>query len=207
MIIGVDADGVLTNMQDFNFQCGQRFFRKKIVNLAGYSIKEIYDVSSFSEMLYGLKYFPKYCKECPPRENATRIIERLTEEGNTLHEITARKFVTSEKWYGRCSREWFLNWLEKYNFSFSSITFCSEKGVLVDKYEACKRLSVEVMIDDHSEIAMYLAERGIHVFLMDAPYNQGVHCRNVTRVYSWENIYEEISYRNSKMAVCRDIKK
>ena len=29
MIIGVDADGVLTNMQDFNFQYGQRFFRKK----------------------------------------------------------------------------------------------------------------------------------------------------------------------------------
>ena len=178
MIIGVDADGVLTNMQDFNFQYGQRFFRKKIVNSAGYSIKEIYEVSSLCEILYGLKYFQKYCKECMPRENAARIIKRLTEEGNTLHEITARKFSASDTWYGRCSKKRFLNWLEKHDFSFSSITFCSEKEAMADKYEACKRLSVEVMIDDSSEIAMYLAERGIHVFLMDAPYNQGVHCGN-----------------------------
>ena len=108
MIIGVDADGVLTDMQEFNYQCGKKFFRKEIVNPTGYSVKEIFKVSKTAEFCCGLKYFPKYCKEYPPRPDTAEILGKLKAEGHVLHEITARKFVTSKFPWGKLSRKWFL---------------------------------------------------------------------------------------------------
>lgn len=192
MIIGVDADGVLTDMQEFNYQCGKQYFKKEIVDPAGYSVKEIFGVGKVEELFYGLQYFPKYCKEYPPREDAAAVLQLLREEGHDLHEITARKFVTFKNFIGKYSKKWFVEWCEKYGFSFSSITFCSEKNGPEDKYNACKRLNVDVMIDDRPEIVLYLAERGIPVLMMDAPYNQEVKHENVTRVYGWKDVYERI---------------
>jgi len=40
---------------------------------------------------------------------------------------------------------------------------------------------------------MYLAERGVKVLMMDAPYNQTVKHENVTRVFDWEEIYRVIA--------------
>lgn len=190
MIIGVDADGVLTDMQEFNYQCGKKFFKKEIVNPAGYSVKEIFHVGQLAEFFYGLIYLPKYCKYYPPRAGAASVLSQLVAEGNSIHEITARKFVTWKNFLGRCSKKWFMEWCTENGFEFSSITFCSEKDGPQDKYKACKRLEVDIMIDDRPEIVLYLAERGIKVLMVDAPYNQEVHHENIRRVQSWNEIYQ-----------------
>lgn len=192
MIIGVDADGVLTDMQEFNYQCGKKFFRKEIVNPTGYSVKEIFKVSKIAEFCCGLKYFPKYCKEYPPRPDTAEILGKLKAEGHVLHEITARKFVTSNFPWGKLSRKWFLNWCEQYGIKFDSVTFCSEKYGPKEKCAACKRLKVDVMVDDRPEIVMHLAENGVKVLMIDAPYNQKVQHANVTRVYGWKDVYEKL---------------
>lgn len=192
MIIGVDADGVLTDLQKFNYQYGEKYFKKEIVNPKGYSIKEIFGVGGIGELFYGRRYFPKYCKYYPPRENSVEILQKLIGEGHIIYEITARKFVTRKSILGNCSRRWFQNWCDENGFKFASIIFCSEKNGCQDKYDACKKLGVELMIDDRPEIVKFLAERGISVLMMDAPYNQNVQHKNVTRVYNWLDVYEKI---------------
>lgn len=192
MIIGVDADGVLTDMQEFNYRCGKKYFKKEIVNPEGYSVKEIFNVGKLAELLYGLQYFPKYCKQYPPREDAVEVLQKLRMEGHSLHEITARKFVTHKNFIGKNSKKWFVDWCRENGFEFSSITFCSEKYGPQDKYDACKRLKVDIMIDDRPEIVLYLAERGIPVLMMDAPYNRKVEHEKVTRVFGWKDVYEKI---------------
>ncbi len=192
MIIGVDADGVLTDMQEFNYRCGREYFKKEIVNPEGYSVKEIFGVGMLAELFYGLRYFPLYCKSYPPRENAMEVLCKLKEEGYFLHEITARKFVTQKSPLGKSSKRWFLNWCKENGFKFDSITFCSEKNGPQEKYEACKKQGVEVMVDDRPEIVLYLAERGIPVLMMDAPYNQKVQHDNVTRVHGWDDVYDTL---------------
>lgn len=196
MIIGVDADGVLTDMQEFNYKYGKKFFKKNIVNPHGYSTREIFKICKFAELLYGIKYFPKYCKECEPRKGASKVINRLLMEGHSVHEITARKFVTSKTVLGKYSKLWFENWCQKNNFNFNSINFCSEKNGCIDKYLACIKLKVDLMIDDRPEIVLYLADHKIPILMMDAPYNQEVRHKNVTRVFGWEEIYEEIIQRD-----------
>lgn len=192
MIIGVDADGVLTDMQKFNYQCGKKFFKKEIANPAGYSVKEIFGVGKIAELMYGLKYFPKYCKDFPPRENTAEVLGKLKEEGHILHEITARKFVTNKMPLGAMSRNWFLTWCEQNGIKFDSVTFCSEKNGPIEKCAACKRLQVDVMVDDRPEIVMHLAENGVKVLMIDAAYNQKVEHPNITRVYGWKDVYEKI---------------
>lgn len=49
------------------------------------------------------------------------------------------------------------------------------------------------MIDDKPDIALFLAENGVHVLLFDAPYNKSVKHKNITRVHSWDDIYRYVN--------------
>lgn len=193
MIIGVDADGVLTDMQLFNYTYGQLFFNKEIINPSAYSVREIFEVSKFQEILYGLVYFKRYCTEWEPREGAAQIINNMKLSGNTICEITARKFVTNKGLLGTKSRKWFEDWCRRNNFSFDEIIYCSEKYGPEEKYQACIEKKVDVMIDDRPEIVTCLASKGIKVMMMDAPYNQHVVGDNIIRAFGWDDIYQKIS--------------
>lgn len=192
MIIGVDADGVLTDLADFQYKCGEKFFKRKPSCSSGYSISQMFQSTSQQEFLFGLKYFIHYCKNWLPREKAAETISRLNAEGHTLIEITARKFVMMRNPIGRYSRSMFENWLGKYGFEFDNIIYCSERNTGREKYEACIKNKVDVMIDDRPEVALYLAEHQIKVLLFDAPYNQNLEHENVRRVKSWDDVYTKI---------------
>ena len=199
LVIGVDADGVLTDMWEFNRAKGEEFFRKQPVNECAYDICSMFGCDKHKEFLFGLKYFVDYSKNCPPRQDAVEVIQKLNSEGNELHEITARKFVTNANRTGRYSRSLFENWLKKHGMEFCSIQYCSEKFSPRDKFLACHKLKVDVMIEDKEEVALYLAEKGIQVLLFDAPYNKNVQHRNIRRVENWEEIYNILeTYRQKK---------
>ena len=192
LIIGVDADGVLNNMSKFHIKYGTKFFKREPVQPEAYSVREMFACSPFMEVLYGLFYFKKYCKEYEPREEASSVIQELNQEGHELHEITARKFVTLRNFLGKYSRNMFKTWTEKYNMDFKSYQYCSEKWSPRDKWIACHKLSVDVMIDDKPDVALYLANHGIKVLLFDAPYNQDVKHENITRVFNWVEVHDQI---------------
>jgi len=192
MIIGVDADGVLVNMHEFNLREGKRYFKKEPVNSNAYSPKDMFGVSSKEEFLYGLKVFNKYCKSEPPMADVVEVITDFASKGYELHEITARKFTTYRNFWGAIYRRMFRKWLKRHNLSFRSIQFCSETYSPRDKLMACMKLDVDVMIEDKAEVAMFLAENGVQVLLFDAPYNQEIEHKNITRIYSWKQIHEII---------------
>ncbi len=192
LIIGVDADGVLTDMNAFYIESGTKFFKRKPTHPEAYSIKEMFDCSSFMELLFGLFYFQKYCKKYVARENATMVIQKLNQEGHLLHEITARKFVTDRHILGSYSRNMFETWTNKQEMNFESYQYCSEEFSPRDKWIACHKLSVDVMIEDKPEVALNLADHGIQVLLFDAPYNKDVKHENITRVSNWQEVYEKV---------------
>lgn len=193
MIIGVDCDGVLTDMTAYICRYGEKWFRRKPVNPCGESAAEIFGCSEKEEFRFGLRYFFTYCRKWPPRENAAEVIERLGKDGHMLYQITARKFVVSQNPLGAYSRHLYRQWLKKNGFHFQDIFFCSEKNTPGDKLNGCHRFSVDVMVEDRPEIGVYLAKNGIRVLLFDTLYNQDVEGENITRVYSWNDIYEKIT--------------
>lgn len=192
-VIGVDADGVLTDMSKFNIEEGKKYFKIEPVNPNAYHTRDIFGVSKKEETIYGLRgALQKYCTEIEPRPHCQEVIQKLNDEGCELHEITARKFTTFKNIIGFYYRSLFENWLKKNKLNFESIQYCSETFSPRDKLLGCRKLSVDVMIEDKPDVALHLAEKGVKVLLVDAPYNQGLEHENMTRVYTWDEIYNLI---------------
>lgn len=193
-VVGIDADGVLTDMSGFNISEGKRYFKKEPVDPNAYHTRDIFGVSKKEEFIYGLKgALNKYCKEVPPRPHCKEVIQRLNDEGCNLHEITARKFTTFNNPIGTYYRHLFEKWLKKHELKFKSIEYCSEDNSPRDKLLGCKKLNVDVMIEDKPDVALYLAQNNVKVILFDAPYNQELKHDNIIRVYDWNQVYNEVS--------------
>lgn len=192
-VIGVDADGVLTDMSKFNIEEGSKYFKKEPVDPTAYHTRDIFGVSKTEETIYGLRgALQKYCTKIPPRPQCQAVIQKLNDEGCELHEITARKFTTFKNVIGFYYRSLFENWLKRNKLNFQSIQYCSETFSPRDKLLGCRKLNVDVMIEDKPDVALYLAEKGVKVLLVDAPYNQGLEHGNMKRVYTWDEIYANI---------------
>lgn len=190
MVIATDADGVLTDMSGFNYTYGEKFFGHKPCNLSGYTTAEIFGESKGREFLFGLRHFYDYCCRLEPRENAAEICRRLCSDGHSIYVITARKFSTMKNPLGGLSRSLFRKWTAKNGLEFGDIFFCSEENTPPQKLHYCKQISAAIMIEDKSDIALYLAENGIKVLLFDTPYNCSAEHENITRVHSWDEIYK-----------------
>lgn len=198
LIVGVDADGVLTDMHSFNLRDGKKYLKKEPVNPDEYYTRDIFNISEKEEFLYGLKGgLNRYCKKEPPMQDSVDVVNNLYKKGVRFHEITARKFATKKNILGKYYRNLFENWLEKHNFSFSSIEYCSEKNSKRDKLLACKKLGVDYMIEDKVDVALYLAQNGVKVLLMDAAYNKKLYHENITRVFNWKEIEKILEEKKS----------
>ena len=94
LIIGIDADGVLTDMYSFNKENGIKIFKRPIKNENGYDIKEMFECSKKEFIKYGAKSFIKYCTKCEYREDAAVVINKFKDSKFDVHNITARMFAT-----------------------------------------------------------------------------------------------------------------
>lgn len=192
MNIGIDTDGVLTDLYEYNYELGKEVLKRELINPKGYDVTEMFGVGRVWKMFFGLKYFFKYCKEWPPREKASEIIQLLNNEEHQLYEITARKFVTMQNPLGVYSKYLLEQWYKKHDMKFEEIILCSEKNAPEEKLRGCIYSGCRIMIEDKPDVAGLLAANGIHVLLFDAPYNRKVEGENITRVYSWQEVYESI---------------
>lgn len=192
MKIGIDTDGVLTDMSDYLIKTGIKRLKREPINPNAYSIEEMFDASKWEVIKHGLPIFVDYCKNCPPRADTSKVIQKLNDKGHELFEITARKFVMMKNPIGAYSRKILLEWYKNNALKFKKVVFCSEKNTAVEKTKACTELGVKVMVEDRPEIAEYLANNGITVLLFDAPYNQGLSGETIHRVYGWNDVYKFI---------------
>lgn len=193
MIIGVDCDGVLTDMSAYIFHYGEKWFRHKPENPDALETRDIFNCTKYQEFLFGLKYFFTYCKKWKPRKYANPAINKLKKDGHKIYQITARKFATKNNPLGIYSRYIHKKWLKENKFDFDGIFYCSESHGGADKLKGIRHFSADVMIDDRPDISIYLAEKGIKVLLFDTRYNKNISHENITRVSDWKDVYRKIS--------------
>ena len=190
MIIGFDLDDVLLNFHDSlrefcNIQYNRNHRREEVVS---YFIE---DTFGFSREEGGRMVFGFYNDSChqdiPPIEGALDGIARL-KENHSLVIVTARPESTEEKTKQLISRYFPDTFREVH---FTNHFFGSTNRRL--KSELCRQLGIEIFIDDSINNARDIAEIGVPVLLLDAPWNRNQDLPpGVTRVYSWEEIIEKI---------------
>jgi len=196
LIIGCDADGVLTDLSAHNLREGKKTFRREAINPNEYELDKMFDVSDIPKPLLYMKAFGiyrRYCKYERPRRFAPEVLSQLRAKGIEFHLITARKYAADRGILGKTARRYFNNWLKKYSISFNATHFCDEKKSPRDKLLACRKLGVDAMIEDRADNALYLAENGVKVILMDAPYNKELSHKNIIRIRNWNEVPEVIS--------------
>lgn len=192
MRIGVDVDGVLTNMEEYQLKYGKKYFKKtdEEIKEDEIDISGIFGVSKTKREKFWLKYIWKYCAE-PPKMNAAETIRKLKEEGHEIHIITGRAHTTESGITGKLFRWMLLKWLKKWDIPYDSITYCKEKGSEADKVKACDELNIDVLVDDKRENVVEVSKTR-KVLCFDAKYNQGVEGDNITRVNNFNQVYDSI---------------
>ncbi|MCM1314821.1 MAG: hypothetical protein NC205_06580 [Prevotella sp.] len=193
MIIGVDCDGVLTDMMAYIFHYGEKWFGRKPEKCNSINPSDIFGCTKRQEVLFATRYFFTYCKKWKPRKDARAVLRKLKKDGHELYQITARKFASGNNPLGLYSRYIYKKWLKENKFNFDGIFFCSDHKGAPEKLKGIRHFSADIMIDDRPDIAFYLAEKGVKVLLFNTPYNKDVSHKNITRVYDWKDVYRKIS--------------
>lgn len=188
--VGFDQDGTLTNMSDY-FYNYENFFNKKIVNKNAYDLENMYDVSKSKVIIWGLFFLVGYCKQVKINKSTAKMTKTLIKDGHFVCSITARKYVTFNNFIGSYMRKLVIKYNESNKIYFSEYNFCDEKKVTRDKYLYCFKNNIDIMFEDKKEVALYLANKGIVVGLVDAPYNQDVVHENIYRCKKYSD-YEKL---------------
>lgn len=190
MRIGIDIDGVLTDIEQWQLDYGSKVafeeYHKGIVNCNGYDIKGIFDIERNLDDEFWRKYLYEYATNEPARKFSGEITNKLKEDGNEIYIITARFLTDKDDENGCKMRNIVINWLKEQNIYYDKIIFSPE-----DKIDICVENNIELMIEDKPDNINTISDI-IPVICFDARYNQTCKGKNVIRCYSWYDIYAKI---------------
>lgn len=190
MKIGIDIDGVLTDIEQWQLDYGSKFvfeqYHKGIINLEGYDIEEIFNVDEKAEDEFWKKYLYEYAKNEPARKFASEVINKLKDEGKEIYIITARYLTDIDTAEGQRMREIVKKWLEENKIYYDKIIFSPE-----DKLDICLQNNIDIMIEDKVENINNIS-KNIPVICFNARYNKECNEENIYRCYSWYDVYNKI---------------
>ena len=190
MRIGIDIDGVLTAIEQWQFDLGSKIvfekYHKSIINSNGYDIKEIFDVEKNLDDDFWREYLYDYATKEPARKFSDEITKKLCEDGNEIYIITARLLTNRDDDDGKKMRNIVINWLKEYNIYYDRIIFSPE-----EKLDICLENNIDLMIEDKVDNINTISKK-IPVICFDARYNRSCDGKNIIRCYSWYDIYAKI---------------
>lgn len=188
MNLGLDIDGVLTNIEEYQFRFGIPFFEehfnKGVVNENGFGIKEVFDATDEEYKKFWSKYLFKYARTCPPRKNAAEYTKWAYENGHKIYIITARVFAAEDSFLGKLMRFTVKRWLKKHKIRYEEIVFCVE-----DKTDAIDKYDVRYMVDDNPDNICGLKEH-TNIICMNARCNEHIRDEKVKRCHNFAEIIE-----------------
>lgn len=199
MRIGIDIDGVITDIEQWQLDYGSKFFYENhnlnIKNYKGYETKEIFNVDENLDDNFWEKYFKEYSLNVESRKFAAEVIKKLKESNNEIYIITARgnflshsaKVMSIEE-----NQTIVIKWLEKNNIYYDKLIFSPE-----DKLELCKQNKIDLMIEDKPRNIDIISTK-IPVICFHANYNEKCSGDNIYRCYSWYDILYKIEQLKNK---------
>ena len=189
MRIGIDMDGVLTDLTRFVTDYGRKFcYENNIkyrIHPEEYNEASALGVSEENTYKFWNKYLPYYATEYPTREFASEVIKKL-KENNEIYIVTARnEDGLPQELHGKM-KEFVNAWLEKNEIQYDEIIYT--KG---SKLPFCLDNNIDIMIEDAPMNIKDISTK-IPVLCFDNSYNKGIEGENITRVYSWYDVLRVI---------------
>ena len=186
MRIGIDIDGVLTNVSRFQLDYGSMFFNKRVVNPNAFEIRDIYDVSEEEEKAFWDKYLEVYATTYPARFFASEALKRFHEMGIEIIILTARFKSLEDNETGERMREIVKDWLKRNDLYYDKIIFSKE-----NKDKRVEEFNIDLMIEDKPK-NIYDISKKVPVIIVDDRYNANCEIENSVRCYNWYEIYSVV---------------
>ena len=127
MRIGIDIDGVLTDIESFIFDYMSKYL---VLNGIPYNIEkscyrysDTFNVDEVDSELFWKEYLFVYANKEKARKFASEVIEKLKSEGNEIYIITARTHTNKNDAYGKKMRKLVKKWLKKNKIVFTYIVY------------------------------------------------------------------------------------
>lgn len=193
MNIGIDIDGVLTNDDEYILSCTSKYCYEN--NIQGFIEPYKYEYNKLNwnqELLddYRSKYFDEYVDKEPVRKFASEVIKKLKEDGHKIFIITGRHQTYNETPEGENMRLRVKTWLDKNEIVYDKLIFAR-----VPKIKELQENKIDLMIED-SPTTIQVIKDTVKVLCYDTRYNTNLKCDNMTRVFSWYDIYMKINELN-----------
>lgn len=182
MRVGIDIDGVLTDVGEWQLLYGSKFFQKIPENPKAYEVGKAFSTTNEMDAEFWEKYLFKYAAECVARPLAEEITHRIHGRKHKIYIITARAKSLEKTPEGRAMKKIVKKWLKKHNIYYDKLIFTKE-----DKLEACLKYKIDVMIEDKPENILQLSEF-LPVIKFTCPYNQKISGKNILSAHSWSDI-------------------
>ena len=188
MRIGVDIDGVLNDIGGWHYSCGYKFCIENNIDRGFKPYEYLIEKQFFLTEKENNKFWKEYIFDLmvsiPTRSYASRVINELRNMGHQIVILTARdnRYLTNQ--YANTMNFYVEEWLKKNNIEYDEII--SGRG---NKKDKCLKNNIDIMIEDKANNVLEISNH-IPVLCFDAPYNLEVNKDNVTRIYSWYQIYD-----------------
>ena len=185
MKIGIDIDGVLTNIIRYACDYGSKYFFEKYgkldININAWSLKDMFNVTDEEDKECWLSLVKKYSVEEPARPFASEVIERIKNENNEIYIITARGASSWDNTDGEM-KNILISWLNKNNIKYNKLIISK------NKLEICKEYDIKIMIEDKTENINSISKE-LSVICFDENHNKDLNGKNIYRAYSWYDVY------------------
>lgn len=187
MRIGIDIDGVLTDVERFQLDYGSKFFasyNKFVINPNGYEPYEEFGVTVELADKFWDEYYFYYLQNYPVRDFASEIIKKISNESNEVYIITARhgeERISTEEIQSITKK-----WLEENGIIYDKLIFSPE-----DKLETCLNNKIDIMVEDKPANINKISTK-IPVVCFHSEYNKNCYGDNIYTAYSWYDVYHKI---------------
>ena len=152
MNIGIDIDGVLTDLGKYTIEYGTKMCIEENwplnLNIDKYWETELFNWTEGQDERFWNRYLVKYVTEESPRSFSKEIIEKLKQGGNNIYIITARdESGLPPEAYGKME-ELTKEWLRKNNIIYDKLIFAGNK----EKLQQCMDNNVDITPENYETL-------------------------------------------------------
>ena len=194
MRIGIDIDGVLTDIEQFVIDYISKYcVENKIKYNIGdydYNYSKTFNITDEQEENFWNEYLEYYAVNEKARPFAAEVINKLREDGHEIYIITARWLTNRDDDLGNRMKEIVKNWLHENKILYDKLIF--SKALKERKSQEIIEHKIDLMIEDSPNNINELANI-IPVICYNAEYNKNCIDNKIIRCYSWYDIYSNIN--------------
>lgn len=185
MRIGIDIDNTITRTSKAIMRYADIFAKQNQLNaVPDYNEYYMEDALGWPKEMVE-KFMERHLLdiyyEVQPKCRATEVIRELSEKHYLI-------LITSRNRFYPGIEETTRDWLTRYGIPYDLLVMNATDNMHhFSKIQACKDNMVEIMIEDHHDLALELSQF-LPVILFSYPYNQHIESPNIIRVSDWNQV-------------------